>query len=160
MSREAFDKYRSVVYLLNLDFQWIEELLKIVVSSSYEAIRRTAPPKVKFRLTRKILEKDSLGKLIARYEQVSGNDEFIKELRDIAKDRNFCAHQSFILSLDEQNNTGFLGKEAERLSAIRERSHACVMNLQKELEELVALLHETPNKTVERDAPQSACPSP
>jgi len=60
----------------------------------------------------------------------------------------------------EQNNTGFLGKEAERLSAIRERSHACVMNLQKELEELVALLHETPNKTVERDAPQSACPSP
>ena len=154
------ENYRDVVFLLNLDFQWIEELLKIVISSSYEAIRRSAPAKIKFRLTRKALEKDSLGKLISRYEQVSGNDELIKKLRNIANERNFCAHQSFILSLEEQKDAEFLRKETARLHKVRERSRTCVMALQGELNEFVALLDETPNEMVERDAPQSARPLP
>lgn len=160
MSQDEFHKYRDTVYLLNLDFQWTEELLKLMIGSSYEAIRRSAPRKIRFSLTRKHVEKESLGKLIDRYAQVSRNDELIVVLRGIAKERNYCAHKSFVLSLEEQADSEFLRSETERLSVVRQRSRKCVSTLREELAELVALLNETPNNTVERDAPKIARRSP
>ncbi|MHB8844000.1 MAG: hypothetical protein ACYC7L_04565 [Nitrospirota bacterium] len=153
MSEEFFDKYKNAVQLILLDFQWIEELLKITVSSSYEAIRRSAPPGIRFRPNRKNIEKDSLGRLVRKYEEVTANESLVAELHKIVNERNFCAHQSFVLSLEEQQDIGFLEKETTRLEAVRGRSRACVMALQEELRFILELLNETPIIAVERDAP-------
>ncbi len=155
MSVEHFDNYKDTVHLVLLDFQWIEELLKIIVSSSYEAIRRSAPPGISFRPNRTFLEKYSLGRLVGKYEEVSTNESLVTELRSITNERNFCAHQSFVLSLEEQHSIGFFEKEIKRLEAVRVRSRACVMALQKELQFIVKLLNETPDITIERDAPDA-----
>jgi hypothetical protein len=160
MNELAFENYKRVVNLLLLDFQFIEELLKIVTSAAYEAIRRTAPPHIQFRPNRRNLEKESLGKLIQKYEEISGNEVLIQKLRDIASDRNFCAHRAFLLTLEEQQNASFLAGETRRLETLRQRSQDCVMTLQGEFEQFSQALHEAPNITVERDAPEAARPSP
>ena len=86
----AFDSYTRAVQSLILDFQFIEELLKIVIGGSYEAIRRSAPSIVRFRPNRSVLEKESLGRLIQRYEEVSDNDPLIQNLRQVVGDRNLA----------------------------------------------------------------------
>lgn len=96
----AFDKYMHSIQLLMLDFQFIEELLKIVIGCSYEALRRSAPPLVCLRRTRSSVEKEALGRLIERYEEVSSNDALAKQLRAVVQDRNFCAHRSLVLTFE------------------------------------------------------------
>lgn len=156
----AFDSYTRAVQSLILDFQFIEELLKIVIGGSYEAIRRSAPSIVRFRPNRSVLEKESLGRLIQRYEEVSDNDPLIQNLRQVVGDRNFCAHRSLVLTLEEQRDVRFLDAERRRLEAVRQNTRPCVMALQAEFEALARYLQEPPNTTVERDAPQEARPSP
>lgn len=158
MNTEKFESYKNAVYLVSLDFQWIEELLKIVIGASYEVIRRSVPPSIKFRPNRKMLEKESLGRLVSKYEEVSANNKLISELRSIASDRNFCAHQSFVLSLEEQGNPSYLERETRRLEKVRERSRACVTALLNEFQYFAETLHETPTITIERDAPLVLAP--
>lgn len=155
----TFDKYMRVVQSLILDFQFIEELLKVVIGSSYEVIRRSTPEIVRFRPNRSIIEKESLGKLVQKYEEVSGNDDLIKNLRGVVADRNFCAHRSLVLTLEEQHDVQFLESECQRLETVKGRTTPCVIVLQAELEALARFLQEPPDTTVERDAPQAARPS-
>ena len=155
----AFDKYMRSIQLLMLDFQFIEELLKIVIGCSYEALRRSAPPLVRFRPNRSVLEKEALGRLISKYEEVSGDDSLLQQLRAVVQDRNFCAHRSLVLTFEEQHDVQYLHAECQRLDAIREKTKPCVTALHAEFEKFVGYLQEPPNTTIERDAPQAARPS-
>jgi|GEM_PF-5257206 len=155
----AFAKYMQSVQLLMLDFQFIEELLKIIIGCCYEALRRSAPSLVHFRPTRSDLEKKSLGRLIDKYEEVSRNDSLVRQLRVVVQDRNFCAHQSLVLRFEKQQDVKYLENECVRLEAIRAKSKPCVESLYSELEQLASFLREPPNTTIERDAPQAARPS-
>lgn len=157
-SGQAFEDYKRIVFLLLLDFQFIEELLKIVIGCSYELIRRSIPSCICFKIDRSSLEKHSLGKLIQRYTEISLNSDLIARLNRIASDRNFCAHRSFVLNLEEQE-AAFLEDEMRRLEAIRVQSRACVMELQREFVQFSSLLQEAPIITVERDAPKSGSSS-
>lgn len=152
---QAFAKYMQCVQLLMLDFQFIEELLKIVIGCSYEALRRSAPSLVRFRPTRRDLEKDPLGRLIDKYEDVSRNDTLIKQLRILVQDRNFCAHQSLVLHYEKQQDVQYLEGECLRLEAIRKKTKPCVKALHAEFEQFVSFLREPPNTTIERDAPEA-----
>lgn len=152
---QAFAKYMQCVQLLMLDFQFIEELLKIVIGCSYEALRRSAPSLVRFRPTRRDLEKDPLGRLIDKYEDVSRNDTLIKQLRILVQDRNFCAHQSLVLHYEKQQDVQYLEGECLRLEAIRKKTKPCVEALHAEFEQFVSFLREPPNTTIERDAPEA-----
>ncbi|WP_216907977.1 hypothetical protein [Synechococcus sp. CCY 0621] len=156
MSPEAFQRYKEVVGQISVDFQWIEELLKIVISSGYEAIRRTAPAKIKFKRTRSNLEKDSLGKLITKYEELYVNDVLIKELRSLASERNYCAHQSFILTLEEQTSEELLARMSIRFEAVRARSRACVKTLMTETRDFATLLEEPIEAVTNRHSPESS----
>lgn len=156
---QAFDKYMRSVQLLMLDFQFIEELLKIVIGCSYEALRRSAPSLVRFRPTRRDLEKKPLGRLIDKYEDVSHNDTLVKQLREVVQDRNFCAHQSLVLHFEKQQDVQFLQSECLRLEAIRRNTKPCVDALAAEWERFAGFLQEPPNTTIERDAPPAARPS-
>jgi hypothetical protein len=155
MNEIAFEKYKQVVYLLLLDFQFVEELLKIVTASSYEIIRRSVPAYIRFRPSRRDLEKESLGKLIRKYEEVSGNDSLARKLQALVSERNFCAHRSFVLTFEEQQDLAFLELEAVRLATLRERSRECVLELQEEWRRLAKELHESDRMTAEREAPNS-----
>jgi hypothetical protein len=152
----AFETYTRSVQLLMLDFQFIEELLKIVIGCSYEALRRSAPPLVRFRPTRFSVERESLGRLISRFEEVSGNDALIKELRAVVQDRNFCAHRSLVLSLEKQHDVTYLGAERERLVALRKKTEPCVMALTEEFGRFADFLKEGSNIMIEKDAPVEA----
>ena len=156
---QAFEKYMRSVQLLMLDFQFIEELLKIVIGCSYEALRRSAPFLVRFRPTRGDLEKNPLGRLIDKYGDVSRNDTLVKQLRAVVQDRNFCAHQSLVLHFEKQQDVLYLQNECLRLEAIRQKTKPCVEALHAEFEKFVSFLQEPPNTTIERDAPQAARPS-
>lgn len=161
MSAVAFEKYKQVVYLLLLDFQFVEELLKIVTASSYEIIRRSIPAHIQFRPSRRDLEKESLGKLIRKYEEVSGNASLASKLKALVGERNFCAHRAFVLTFEEQQDLTFLEHESVRLAMLRERSRECVIGLQEEWRMLAKDLHESDRMTAEREAPASIIePSP
>ena len=147
----SFDDYRNCLNLLLLDFQWIEELLKINIASSYESIRRSKPARVSFKLNRNSLEKDSLGKLIQKYAEVSPNDSLVAQIRTVVKDRNYCAHQSYILTIEEQEEGSFLQSEIIRMLSLRERTRLCVITLQQEFLLFTKALQETAIETAGRE---------
>jgi hypothetical protein len=130
----AFRRYQQSVSLLILDFQWIEELLKVVISASYESIRLSNPVGVSLKLNRASLEKDSLGKLIQKYSELSVNCQLIIELRDIAQERNNAIHQSFVLSLEESVDVDFFDSKALQMNQLKIKTRKCLASLKAELE--------------------------
>ena len=149
MDNVAHDEYNRLVNLLLLDFQWIEEYLRVNISASYALIARSVKPPSAFRPNLASLERDALGKLIEKFDQVSLKQDLCKELRSLVSARNHCAHKALIVSLDEQQSD-FFAKESARLAPIRERTRSCVIALNEVLIEFSAALKELPVDVAER----------
>lgn len=141
--------YEAAVVRLLLDFQWIELLLRVVVGTSYDVLNKCAPDPIRFMPSR-ALAKDSLGKLIEKYTEVSKNSDVVPRLKAVVKQRNHYAHQSFILSVDEQKSDSFLRGEVAKMTELKTETHSLVMLLQSEVAQLARLLREEPSASIER----------
>lgn len=151
MPHETFRQYESAVNRLLLDFQRIEMTLRIVVGASYEVLSRAAPAPVCFQPSRAKLARDALGRLIERYSEVSANTVAVEKLKSVLKHRNYCAHQSFILTVDEQRSAEFIQSEVSRMSELREETRSLVLRLQDHLEVLARVLKESPGAVAARE---------
>jgi len=128
----------QVLQLLMLDFQFMEEGLRGYVSTAYELIRTKMHGILPFKLSRRNLTKDALGKLLDKYEQLSDRADLVKEIRSLQAVRNHCAHQGLLLTSEEQNDGTFLASEIGKLTALRERTRTCVCNLLEECRTIAA----------------------
>ena len=86
------------------------------------------------------LEKDALGRLIMRFDQVSDDDALVKDLKELQPFRNRCAHRGMLLSSEEQKDVGFLAKETEAIEAKRRLAIACLNRIFDEWERLERVL--------------------
>jgi hypothetical protein len=150
MSDAGLFRYRDSVNALLFDYQWIEELLRIVLSAYYEAIRRAKPEGVRFGLNRASLEKDALGTLVKKYSHLSPNEDLVANLKSLVGERNQCAHRSFVLSIEEQNDIQFLEGEVARMVALKVRTKSCVELLHTEFAQFAARFQEPLQATAER----------
>lgn len=101
-----------------IDFQFIEEALKMYLSNAFSVVARDSA-KVPFKYDFKSIGKDSLGRLVERFGRFNGNAQLIDELRDLVPKRNFIAHQSFLLS-----HCGWQGSDFESQVVEIEQLHA------------------------------------
>ena len=145
--------YESAAHALLLDFQWIEQVLRVVIGASYGLLSKAAPTPVRFSPNKSYIDRDALGKLIERFGEVSANETLIQELRVLTKDRNHVAHRAFVLSLEEQFSADFLKKEIERMADTRFRTRRCIDELMKDMTALFEALDETPVSGAERLTP-------
>jgi len=148
----SLQRYQETINGLLLDFQWIELSLRMIVGCSYELLRRSAPSLITFNPKQGALERDALGRLLERYSEVSHNVALVAEMKQLVKDRNYCAHQAFVLSLEEQDSK-YLDPEIVRLTEIRARSRKCVYALLEEFKAIAAALHESPSQAAKHEAP-------
>lgn len=151
MKDSAHDDYNKLINLLLLDFQWIEEYLRINIGASYSLIARSVKPPVAFKPRFSSLTRDALGRLIEKFDAVTLRVELCEELRALVSVRNHCAHKALVISIDEQQG-GFYEAEVARLTPIRERTRACVLALHEVLLELSSARNESPVQTVESGA--------
>jgi len=149
---DSVHRYRDAINALLLDFQWIEELLRIIIGCSYEILRRSAPPEVTFKPKKGELQSKSLGRLLEKYAEVSRNGSLHNDIKELVHERNFCAHNAFVLTVEEQTAES-LEPEISRLEAVRTKSQKCVYALQGEFKALASALHESPVQAANREAP-------
>ena len=116
-----------------MEFQFIEELLRMYISYCYYIIHLSLSKKIPFKYAYKDLQKDSLGKLLDKFKKFSNNNELIKKIDHIIKDRNYCAHKAFILTYEQQKNFDFLAAELEKVERIITKARDCTQLLLAEV---------------------------
>jgi hypothetical protein len=85
-------------------FQMLEEGLKCVIGLSYEVIQATAPKPVLFTFNADEIINAPLGNLKKMYLRVSSNKALGKEIGQLIKWRNYCAHRAFMEEFMSRTN--------------------------------------------------------
>jgi hypothetical protein len=119
-----------------LKFQFIEESLRIYIAYCYQIISLRIPKEITFKYGYNDLQKDSLGTLLRKFKKFSANDLLIQKLGSIVKDRNYCAHQAYLLTYKQQKNPGYLAAEIRKMGKIIAKAESCRELLSAELSEL------------------------
>ena len=132
----AFRQYSLAVQTVFVDFQFIEESLKMYLGLSFRLIRKQIDKEMPFNFSRAHVENMPLGKLINFFKMYSSNHSLTSRRAKLTKVRNQIAHKSFILSLKEQKDSTFLDNEREKLELLRIDTKACLNDLIEEIKKL------------------------
>jgi len=116
-----------------LNFQFIEEFLRMYISYSYEIISLSVSPYIPFKYSYKDLEKNALGKLVSEFKKLNKNEEVTKKIEKIIKDRNYCAHEAYLLTSEQQNDPEYLSKEIAKLEKIVRKAKECLKGISAEV---------------------------
>ena len=79
--------------------QFIEETLKMCILSAVRIAEVKLSPYFSLRYKASEIAKLPLGPLIKKFSKINDDERLLQDLRDIAKDRNFVAHQSWLFYL-------------------------------------------------------------
>jgi hypothetical protein len=140
----AFDGYSNALQMALVDFQYIEECLRLYIASSYDYIRYKVADKLPFKLDGTDLDKDPLARLIDKYSKLSNNEELVAEVRKLLPKRNEIAHRGLMLNAEQQKDVKFLDEQTKRLWALHGRLKRHIQTL---LDERAALTGE-PNALI------------
>ena len=105
-----------------MNFQFMEESIRMYLTSAYCIVLRKLDNQIPFEFTYKDVEKDSLGKLLIKFGKFNSNKQLIDNIREIMKDRNHCAHRAYLMTAEELNDEEFLSDEVVRVKRIVTRS--------------------------------------
>ena len=133
-----YTTYHDTLSSVLIDFQFIEESLKMNIASCYEIVLSSLDGLIPFKFDYKDLEKDALGVLITKFEKFSDDTSLIKELRDLVQYRNGAAHKGWLLTPNEQRNPERLKKLTSELTMTKNRTKVVLQRLidkAKEVEE-------------------------
>ena len=83
----AYRQYIVALQAVLSDFQYIEEALRMYLRDAYELIRERTRNDLPFKLSEDDVQKDALGKLITRFEQVCSNEGLVRRLRALVPRR-------------------------------------------------------------------------
>ncbi|MGA9111715.1 MAG: hypothetical protein ACLPSL_06300 [Smithella sp.] len=123
-----FQKIQGVL----LTFQFIEELIRMHISYCYQIIYLKVSRHIPFKYNYKDLQKDSLGTLISKFKKFNKDSSLITNIENIVKDRNYCAHQAYLLTYEQQRNPEHLIKEVKRIDEIIGKAENCLERLMAE----------------------------
>jgi len=122
-----------------LNFQFIEEFLKMYIAYCYEIITLRVSSHIPFKYRYKDLKKDALGKLVMKFKKINNNDKLIGKIEKIIKDRNYCAHEAYLLIHEQQNDPEYLSKEIAKLEKIVLEAKECLQEISAELKHVEAI---------------------
>lgn len=128
-----FDDYVTMIGAILVDFQFIEESIRMYISNAFKHIVTQLSGVIPFRYDDKDIEKDALGKLINKFEKLNDNKRLIAELNDLKKYRNDCAHRGFLLTHEQMHDEKYLKSGLKELEKIKERTANCLSELCKEV---------------------------
>ena len=134
--RAGNDVYFQIVQQLLIDFQFIEESLKMYLSHCFRIIRSNLDSRVRYKFGRRDVQNLPLGKLISMFRKFSQNDVLISKLSHLPKQRNFVAHQAFLHTREEQQNADFIDSEIQKLDDLQKETSDCVGELITELKKV------------------------
>jgi hypothetical protein len=129
----ARQQYSLALQGVLTDFQFIEEGLRMYISSAYDLIRMRLKSDLPFQLNDKSLEKDSLGKLITKFSQLSDNSDLLKTMNSLVPRRNDCAHRGFLSTAHPSTKVEELEQATAELGAIKKETSACFNSLVNEV---------------------------
>jgi hypothetical protein len=132
----VFKEYSTTAQSILIDYQFIEEGLRMYLAAAYKFILSSLDSKMPFKYSYKDIENDSLGSLISKFERLSDDAGLVKELKELVKFRNKIAHQAFLLTAEQQNDSAFLSAQTKELSKVKARTNVAV---HKVLEESIRL---------------------
>jgi hypothetical protein len=130
---EYFDEYVTLISAILVDFQFIEEVIRMYISCVFKYIGTELSGTIPFRYDDKDIEKDSLGKLINKFEKVNNNNDLIAEMKELTKYRNDCAHRGFLLINEQAYDEKYLKNRLKDLEEVKKRTADCLSELQKEV---------------------------
>lgn len=133
--RHRMDTYALAASQVLMDFQFIEEALRMYIASAFNVIRTSTQDKVPFKFDRSSVEKDSLGKLIGKYSKLSDNQKLIADLNRVVEDRNLIAHRSLLLTPEEQEPSA-LAVESSKLENLHDVLHPMLLEIMEEVRKI------------------------
>lgn len=117
---------------LMMDFQFIEQLMKIYLGRSFELIRKRVKGTMPFNRYRSNIENFPYGKLLKEFKIYNDNTELYKKLYSLNKERNHLAHVGFILAFHEDMKAEYLEKERQRIEVLQKLTMWCLETLREE----------------------------
>ena len=153
----AYHRYNRTLQLSMLDFQFIEEALRMCLIRDYALIYFRTKDVLRFNLPIKELEKDPLGRLISKFEQFSNDSALVSSLREMQPFRNQCAHRGMLLTVEQQRDVQYLAAETAMMEARRKDTQSCFNKILAESQRLEAILNDPRRRDqVERDEGSSS----
>lgn len=128
-----FDDYVTLISAILVDFQFIEEGIRMYISNVFKYIVTELSGVIPFRYDDKDIEKDALGKLINKFEKFNDNNKLLAELNDLKKYRNDCAHRGFLLTDEQAYDEKYLKNRLKELEKVKKRTANCLSGLHKEV---------------------------
>ena len=128
-----FDDYVTLISAILVNFQFIEEGIRMYISDVFKYIVMELSGVIPFRYDDKDIEKDALGKLINKFEKFNDNNDLIAELKNLIKYRNDCAHRGFLLTDEQAYDEKYLKNRIKELEKVKERTADCLSGLHKEV---------------------------
>ncbi len=136
MKKIAIYDYFDLIPPILLDCQFIEEMLRMYISNSYEIIKKKLNKSIPFKFSYADLKSDNLGVIIKKFKKLNNNKDLIKNVEIVRKHRNFCVHQAYLLTYEEQKDELYLRNAIKELSQMKAKVKSCLVNVINELEKI------------------------
>ena len=120
-------------------FQFIEEFLRMYIAYCYQIINFKVSKHIPFKYNYKDLQKDSLGTLLSKFKKFSKDSSLIKEIENLVKDRNYSAHEVYLLTYEQQKDSKYLLREIEKIDEIARKGEECRERISAQLKEVEAV---------------------
>jgi len=124
------------------DMQFVEEALRMYLMRVYALIRKRLKNEVGFSYKYNDVEKDSLGRLVGKFQRHCDNADLVGKLKALPNERNFLAHQSFLLRAEEWNDEAHMDSLNERATKAKASARGCFFEVLGEMTKLDKLLEE------------------
>ncbi|MCX4186286.1 hypothetical protein [Methylophaga sp. OBS4] len=135
-------KYTDTLAKCMINYQFVEESLKFCLYRCQAIIKFRLWDILPYEVQLKSIDDAALGRLIDQYKAFTKNEPLIKQLRIIKNHRDFCAHQGFLLTGDEQKDDQYLAEKKQELEVFLSESQKCMDMLKEEMDLVGSLVEQ------------------
>lgn len=121
-------------------YQMIEEQLKSYITIAHKIIRLCLSNRIPYKYLPEEIDGYALERLLAIFAKLNDNDELIKKLNQLPKDRNYCAHKAYAQAyfkrvLDKQS----LNSDCAKIKEMGKYAWECFQSLKYEIGQIEAV---------------------
>ena len=114
-------------------FQFVEEALRMYVDSVDLVIQDKMKDFFHYDGLGESLSKMSLGSLIREFDRRTDRNDIVSSLKRLARERNYFAHQGYLLSLKQLAGYTDISDLTSRLDDAHEKAIECLESLKHEI---------------------------
>ena len=82
------------------------------------------------------LKRKPMGYLFREFKQLCPNEDLVREIGTLVEDRNFCAHEAYLMTLEQQKDGKYWEEANARLNDMAVRADKTVRSLFQEMKHL------------------------